>query len=197
MSSKVTVHISADFPDSMAATKANSVANLITAGDGYRHIVYSLISNSLNRVRLVSGIVAVDFGPDRKAIAYGAPLKGIFRTTYLDRLSDWILKHIHNRGIPVDALHLRKFSVEGLVGQKIAQSLKRPFAVNFWGDTDLKVLRYRPDPGATWKSILDKAALIIPPTRWVEERFDELFGLDHSKLMIPAGNYLVRPHDGR
>ena len=133
MSSKVIVHISADFPDSMAATKTNSVANLVKATDGYRHVVYSL-----NRVSLVSGIVAVDFGPDRTAVAYGVPPKGIFHATYLDRVSDWILKDIQSRGIPVDALHLHKFSVEGLIGQKIARSLKRPFIVNLWGDTDLK-----------------------------------------------------------
>jgi glycosyltransferase involved in cell wall biosynthesis len=179
MSTKVIVHISADFPDSMAAGKTSSVANLINSTEGYRHVVYSL-----NRVSLASGIVALDFGPDRKAIAYGAPPKGLFHATYLERVSDWILNDIQSRGIPVDALHLHKFSVEGLVGQKIARSLKRPFLVNLWGDTDLKVIKYRPDLKATWKSILDQAALIIPHTPWVEERFDELFGLDHSKSMI-------------
>ena len=89
MNSKVIVHISADFPDSMAATKTNSVVNLINATDGYRHIVYSL-----NRVSFVSGIVAVDFGPDRKAVAYGAPPRGLFHATYLDRVSNWILEDI-------------------------------------------------------------------------------------------------------
>jgi glycosyltransferase involved in cell wall biosynthesis len=179
MSTKVIVHISADFPDSMAPAKTNSVANLIKFTEGYRHVVYSL-----NRVSLVSGIVAVDFGPDRKAIAYGAPPKGLFLATYLERVSDWILQDIQSRGIPVDALHLHKFSVEGLVGQKIAGSLKRPFIVNIWGDTDLTIVKYRPDLKTTWRSILDRAALIIPHTPWVAGRFDELFGLDHSKLMI-------------
>jgi glycosyltransferase involved in cell wall biosynthesis len=166
----------------MAATKTSSVVNLLKATDGYRHVVYSL-----NRVSLVSGIVAVDFGPDRTAIAYGAPPKGLFHATYLDRVSDWILKDIQRRGLPVDALHLHKFSIEGLIGQKIARGLKRPFIVGIWGDTDLKVVKYRPDLKATWKSILDQAALIIPHTPWTEERFDELFGLDHSKtLILPA-----------
>jgi len=143
----------------MAAGKTSSVANLINSTEGYRHVVYSL-----NRVSLASGIVALNFGPDRKAIAYGAPPKGLFHATYLERVSDWILNDIQSRGIPVDALHLHKFSVEGLVGQKIARSLKRPFLVNLWGDTDLKVIKYRPDLKATWKSILDQAALIIPHT---------------------------------
>ena len=179
MSSKVIVHVSADFPDSMAPAKTNSVANLVKSTEGYRHVVYSL-----NRVSLVSGIVAVDFGPDRKAIAYGALPKGLFLATYLDRVSDWILKDIQSRKIPVDALHLHKFTTEGLVGQKIARSLGCPFVVNLWGGTDLKVIKYRPDLKPTWRSILDEAALIIPHTPWVAGRFEELFGLDHSKLMV-------------
>ena len=179
MSSKVIVHVSADFPDSMAPAKTNSVANLVKSTEGYRHVVYSL-----NRVSLVSGIVAVDFGLDRKAIAYGALPKGLFLATYLDRVSDWILKDIQSRNIPVDALHLHKFTTEGLVGQKIARSLGCPFVVNLWGGTDLKVIKYRPDLKPTWRSILDDAALIIPHTPWVAGRFEELFGLDHSKLMV-------------
>ena len=71
MSTKVIVHISADFPDSMAAGKTSSVANLINSTEGYRHVVYSL-----NRVSLASGIVALDFGPDRKAIAYRVQIVG-------------------------------------------------------------------------------------------------------------------------
>src|SRR5258708_26726221 len=114
MRSKVRVCDGGGLEGWMAGKKASSVANRIKATDGYRHVVYSL-----NRVSLVSGIVAVDFGPDRKAIAYGAPPKGIFHATYLDRVSDWILKDIQSRGIPVDAFHLHKFSVDGLVGQKV------------------------------------------------------------------------------
>ena len=79
-----------------------------------------------------------------------------------------------------------------MIGQKIARSLKRPFIVNIWGDTDLRVIKYRPNLKTLWKSILDQAALVIPHTPWVEDRFDELFGLDRSKLMIlPA----ITQHD--
>src|SRR5579871_5895145 len=100
MSGKVIVHISADFPDSMVAAKTSAVASLVSGADDYRHVIYSL-----NRVDWASGIVAIDFGPDRKALAYGAPPKGIFHATYLERVADWILADLRTQGIAVDALH--------------------------------------------------------------------------------------------
>jgi glycosyltransferase involved in cell wall biosynthesis len=179
MSGRVIVHISADFPDSMVAAKTASVANLVGGVDGYRHVIYSL-----NRVSWASGVVGVDFGPDRKALAYGAPPRGLFHATYLDRVADWILEDLSTRQIAVDALHLHKLSVEGLIGLKIARTLKRPFAVNIWGDTDLKIVKFRRDLNRVWKSILDEAALIVPCAPWAEERFDQLIGIDRRKTLI-------------
>jgi glycosyltransferase involved in cell wall biosynthesis len=179
MFDKVIVHVTADFPDAMVAAKTPSVANLILGTNGYRHVIYSL-----NRVSRMSGVVAVDFGPDRKALAYGAPPKGIFHATYLNRVADWILKDLQTRRIAVDALHLHKFSVEGLIGLKIARTVKRPFLVNIWGDSDLKIIKFRPDLNRVWRTILAEAALIIPCAPWAEERFDHVFGIDRTKTLI-------------
>jgi glycosyltransferase involved in cell wall biosynthesis len=181
MTSKVIVHISADFPDCMVAAKTSSVRNLLDNTDGYRHIVYSL-----NRVNRVSGIVAVDFGPDRKALAYGAMPAGVFLKTFLDRVSNWILDDLKAQNIQVDALHLHKFSVEGLIGLNIAHALKCPFIVNIWGDTDLKIVNARKDLAASWRAILDESALIIPCAPWAEESFERKFGMDLKKSVIVA-----------
>lgn len=181
MASKVIVHISADFPDCMVAAKTSSVRNLLENTDGYRHVVYSL-----NRVNRVSGIVAVDFGPDRKALAYGAMPAGVFLKTYLDRVSNWILEDLKARQLHVDALHLHKFTVEGLVGLNIAHALDCPFIVNIWGDTDLKIVNARSDLASSWRAILDEAALIIPCAPWAEESFARKFSMDLKKSVIVA-----------
>ncbi len=179
MNCKVIVHVSADFPDSMVAAKTSAVASLVAGTNGYRHVIYSL-----NRVSWASGIVGVDFGPDRKALAYGAPPKGILHATYLDHVADWILDDLRTREIGVDALHLHKLSVEGLVGLKIARTLRRPFIVNIWGDTDLKIVTMRPDLNRTWKAILCEAALVIPCAPWAEDRFAQIMGIDRAKTLI-------------
>lgn len=179
MAEKTIVHISADFPDPLAPTKTSSVSKLISETPGFRHVVYSL-----NRVSWSSGVVSIDFGPDRKALAYGAPPRGLWLATCLDRVAEWILEDLRRCQIPVDALHLHKFSVEGLIGLKIARALDRPFIVNIWGDTDLKVVSVRRDLSKQWKAILKEAAVIVPCAPWAEDRFDSLFGIDRAKAIV-------------
>ncbi len=179
MPEKTILHISADFPDPLVPAKTQSVLNLISATKGFRHVVYSL-----NRVSWSSDIVSLEFGEDRTALAYGAPPRGLWLATCLDRLSDWILADLRRRKIPVDALHLHKFSVEGLVGLKIARALQRPFIVNIWGDSDLKIVGVRRDLSKQWKAILDEAQVIVPCAPWAEDKFDHLFGMDRSKAIV-------------
>ena len=179
MPEKTIVHISADFPDPLVSAKTPSVLNLISATQGFRHVVYSL-----NRVSWSSDIVSLEFGQDRIALAYAAPPYGLWLATCLDRVADWILADLRRRQIPVDALHLHKFSVEGLVGLKIARALGRLFIVNIWGDTDLKIVGVRRDLGKQWKAIVKEAKVIIPCAPWAEDKFDRLFPMDRSKATV-------------
>ncbi len=179
MSEKTVVHISADFPDPLVPAKTTSVLNLISATNGFRHVVYSL-----NRVSWASGVVALDFGPDRRALAYGAPPRGLWLSSCLEKVAQWILSDLRLRQISVDALHLHKFSVEGLVGLEVAHALHRPFIVNIWGDSDLKIVGVRRDLSSRWKAILDEASVIVPCAPWAEERFDSLFGIDRTKAIV-------------
>src|SRR5208283_3830413 len=179
MVEKTIVHISADFPDALRPMKTSSVSKLISGAHGFRHIVYSL-----NRVSWTSRIASLDFGPDRTAVAYGAPPKGLWLATRLERVADWILEDIRRRQLSVDALHLHKFTIEGLVGLKLARILKCRFVVNVWGDTDLKIVRARPDLMEQWRAILSESSLIIFLAPWTLESLDALFGLDRRKTTI-------------
>ena len=179
MSEKTIVHISADFPDPLAPSKTSSVMNLISETPGFRHIVYSL-----NWVSWSSSIVSLEFGQDRKALAYGAPPRGLWLATYLERVADWILADLRRQQIHVDALHLHKFTVEGLIGLKVARAVDRPFIVNIWGDSDLKIVGVRRDLSKRWRAILDEASVIVPCAPWAEDKFDKLFGIDRSKAIV-------------
>ena len=99
-------------------------------------------------------------------------------------MADWILADLRRRQIPVDAFHLHKFSVEGLVGQRIARALGRPFIVNIWGDSDLKIVSVRRDLSKQWKSIAKEAKVIVPCAPWAEDRFGRLFEMDRSKAIV-------------
>lgn len=179
MSLKTIVHISSDFPDALAPAKTHAVRKLVAGTDGYRHVVYSL-----NRVNWPLQIAALDFGPDRRAVAYGAPPKGFYLETRLNRVADWILDDIASRGLSVDALHLHKLSVEGLIGLKIARALQRPFIVNIWGDTDLKILGARGDLVTRWNAVVAEASLILPCAPWALDRVARILSVDRSKAII-------------
>ena len=182
MAERIIVHVSADFPDPLAPAKTQSVLKLISETPGFRHVVYSL-----NRVSWTSRISSLDFGPDRKAIAYGAPPRGLWLATCLERVADYILADLRSRQLPVDMLHLHKFTIEGLVGLKIARTLKRPFIVNIWGDTDSKVVKTRRDLKDQWSAIAKEASVILPHAPWTEDLFHKMVALDRSKsIIIPA-----------
>ncbi len=188
MSDKTILHISADFPDPLSPGKTSAVRKLITRTDGYRHVVYSL-----NRVSWSWRIAALDFGPDRSALAYGAPPRGLFLETRLERVADWILEDLKRRTVDVDALHLHKLSIEGLVGVKIARALKRPFIVNVWGDTDLKILNVRRDLAKQWKAVLAEADRIVCCAPWTLDKIGRLFPIDRSKAVVIP--YIVQNED--
>lgn len=188
MTDKTILHISADFPDPLSPAKTSAVRTLISRTDGYRHVVYSL-----NRVSWSWRIAALDFGQDRRALAYGAPPRGLFLETRLERVADWILEDLKRRNIAVDALHLHKLSIEGLIGLKIAHALKRPFIVNVWGDSDLKILSVRRDLTRKWKAILDEADRIVCCTPWTLDKIARLFPIDRSKAVVIP--YIVQNED--
>ena len=181
MDSKTIVHVTGDFPDPLQPVKTRSVKNLIEATPGHRHVVYSL-----NRVSGRTGVTALDFGPDRLALAYGAPPYGIFHATFLEGVADWILNDMRARGLEPDCFHVHKFAIEGLIALKLRRETGRPFICNIWGDTDLRIAKARRDLAPRWKQILHEAAAIVPCAPWATDKFEALFGIDRSKCEVLA-----------
>jgi glycosyltransferase involved in cell wall biosynthesis len=176
---KTIVHITCDFPDPLISAKTKSVKNLLDATPGYRHVVYSL-----NRVTGYDGVAPIVFGEDRTALAYGAPPLGLFLVTRLEQVADWILADIRARQLSVDALHLHKFSVEGIIGAKLSKALGCPYICNIWGDTDLRITRARRDLTTRWKAIEAGAAATVVCAPWTIDKFEALFGIDRSKALV-------------
>jgi glycosyltransferase involved in cell wall biosynthesis len=163
----------------MAPAKTRSVQNLVENTPGYRHLIYSL-----NRVSGRADIASLDFGPDRVAVAYGAPSRGLFLRTFLVRVADWIQKDLERRGLDYDIIHAHKFTVEGLIALRLLSKQPRPFVCDIWGDTDLRITGARPDLGPQWRQISHSAAGIMPCAPWAEEKFVRISGLDRSRSTV-------------
>lgn len=179
MTAKTIVHISCDFPDTMVPDKTRAVRNLVDGTTGHRQIVYSL-----NRVSALSGIEKVEFAPDRIAVAYGAPPKGILLDTMLARVADWIRDDLVARGGSVSLIHAHKFTVEGLIAIRLARALQVPFIANIWGDSDLRIVGARRDLRTKWAAIAREAAALLVYAPWTTDKFDARVPLDRSKVVV-------------
>lgn len=179
---KTVLHITCDFPDPIVGAKTRGVLNFVENTPGFRHIVYSL-----NRANWKREIVALPFGVDRVAVAYGAPPKGVFLETRLRKLAAWIRRDLADKGIAVDLIHAHKLTVDGLVAHDIHRALGVPYICSIWGDTDLKIIAGRPDLSRRWRAILADAARVLPVAPWTADRFCRDHGLDRRKaeLLLP------------
>jgi len=169
------LHLSADYPDPLQPAKTRAVANLLELVPVHDHRVYSL-----NRVGWRAGIRALPFadaaGADHRALAYGAPGRGLFLIRYLDRLAGWILADLAARGVRPDLVHAHKLTIEGIAGQRIAAALGIPLILSVQGNTDLKIARARPDLRPRYRAIWHGASAAFPFAPWAAAGLDALLG---------------------
>ncbi|MEM1346310.1 MAG: glycosyltransferase family 4 protein [Pseudomonadota bacterium] len=165
------LHLSADFPDPLVPAKTRAVANLLDLVPEHEHRVWSL-----NRVGRRAGISALDFGPGHRALAYGAPGKGLWLDTYLARVADFVLEDAARAGFVPEAVHAHKLSVEGLVGRRVAEAHGVPLIVSSQGNTDLKIISARPDLRPRWRAVWQQAAVVLPFAPWTGEGLTRLLG---------------------
>lgn len=173
------VHISNDFPDIASPDKTKAIQHLVDGVGGVRHIVYSL-----NRINGWKGIQSIPFETDRVCICYKALPKGFFWTSRLNEVADYIIDDLDHKGIIPDAIHGHKFTVEGLIAQKISQHFRKPFMLSIQGDTDTKILRMKPHLRKKFQSIAEEARIIFPFSLWPIPVFERYLILDHSKISV-------------
>jgi glycosyltransferase involved in cell wall biosynthesis len=176
---KTIVHISCDFPDPMVSAKTQGVISFVDSTAGFRHVVYSL-----NRANWRTNLVALDFAPDRTAIAYGAPPKGLMLETRLVPVAQYIREDLAKKGIAPDLFHAHKLTVEGLIAHRLSGELGVPYIANIWGDTDIKFIAARRDMAAKWRAIMQGAHRLLPCAPWTADRFIADHGLDPAKVEV-------------
>ncbi|QIE55567.1 glycosyltransferase family 4 protein [Pikeienuella piscinae] len=169
------LHISADYPDPLFPAKTRAIANLLKLTEGHEHRVVSL-----NRIGWRNGIAALDFadaaGAAHRAVAYGAPPKGVLMKHYLDRLTDWIAADCEAAGFTPDLVHAHKLSVEGPVGWALARRWGKPFAVSIQGDSDLRIIGVKRALRPLYARIWREAVVVFPFAPWAAARLEQRLG---------------------
>lgn len=169
------LHLSADYPDPLAPGKTKAVLNLLSLANEHEHHLWSL-----NRTDWRQGTEMLRFadetGDDHRAVAYGAPPKGLFHERYLLRLAERISGDCESRKLRPDVIHAHKLSVEGIVGQALAEKFGVPLVISIQGDSDLKIVGVKKGLRKRYSDIWRNAPLIFPFTPWARDRLNELLG---------------------
>ncbi len=179
-------HVSADFPDMVQSHKTPVIERLVAlATEPMRHRVLSLnrvspkASDLIKAVMSGAGIprIAVTSQADSfgETIRYHAPGKGMFHVSALRQLGAWIAEH----GFPIqrpDLLVGHKLCVEGIAVHHAAANLDIPFAITIQGNTDLKILRHRPDLRSVIAKVFHSAAHVFSFAPWSLAAVEDLLG---------------------
>lgn len=180
------LHISADFPDLIAAEKTPVIKRLIElVGDHFDHRVISLNRRTPSLAQ-TAAILAGRSEPVEEAslrafdrgecLVYFAPSRGLLHATMLDRLARWIVARLADQGAIPDLVIGHKLTVEGLIAQHVAAHFSIPYALTIQGNTDQKILAFRPDLVRRFSSIYHGAASVFCFAPWAQRAVEQRLG---------------------
>lgn len=188
------LHLTADYPDLFQPNKTRAIAGLIEGtGDQFEHLVISL-----NR----EGGLAGAFRPGQLlesrhedhvfAIRYASPPAAIAIGPAMAILAKKLAAELQRIGFKPDLIQGHKLTIEGRLAQRLATRFGVPYALTLQGNTDQKLLRWRPDRKARMRQVWSKASGVMTFAPWSADWCAKHLGQRSNPVaVIPC----VLPHD--
>lgn len=206
------LHLSGDFPDPVDPNKTPVIKTLVElTADRFEHHVVSI-----NRIPTTLGQICralVGFGPLRGdgvearsfehglALTYSAAGRGILHKTYLENLGEWLSEFLAQMTRRPDIIIAHKLTIEGIPVARTAARFGIPYALSIQGNTDAKILKYRPDLKPAFAEIWHYAAGVFPFTPWALRSVEERLGKRSTNTwLLPCPTQLddcIAPRPGR
>ena len=165
------LHLSGDVPDPVRPAKTHAIRNLLDLVPDAVHLMYSI-----NRRFGWTGTEFVSFAANDRAVTYKALPFGVFHVSRLDALARAVAADVQDRKLDVDLVHAHKLTIEGIAADRIARQLCVPLIVSSQGNTDLKILRNRPDLRPSCRKVWREAACVLPFAPWTADALTGLLG---------------------
>ena len=181
------LHLSADYPDPLRPQKTRAIANLLLLVPEHEHRVVSL-NRQGGFVAPAAWLEAAEARPftdhsgQHWAVSYRAPPKGLFHKRFLCRTADQVEELVAHAGFTPDLVHAHKLSVEGIIARPLAERLGVPLLLSVQGNTDLKIVRARPDLRRVYRQIWHAAAVVLPFAPWAGAALERLLGRRSSPV---------------
>ena len=155
------LNITADFDDVFEVGKTSAVPDLLNRSRHKHYIV------SLNRTSNIFSARSISQG-EILSIKYFSPPAGILLRYFILRNINSILTWLRLEKIEVDLIYAHKFSIEGILAYELSRLLNIPYCLGLWGNTDRKIVTYKPNYLAYYKAIFAEAACVLAASPWIE-----------------------------
>lgn len=164
------LHITCDYIDEIDDDKTPAVSNLVKYSKNLEHTVFSL--NRTVRPTLARRSLRND--RLHSIYHFGLPF-GIGLRFFLRETAKRLLRIIQDNGIRPDIVHCHKLTVEGLIGSYISKQLDVPMICSFRGDTDFKLIRFKPGYRGLYKRALRQSASVLYIAPWAKEKLERMW----------------------
>jgi glycosyltransferase involved in cell wall biosynthesis len=164
------LHISCDYIDEIDNQKTAAVFNLVSNSTQFEHTIFSL-----NRTIVpTQGTRCVRRGQLYSMNYRGLPF-GIGLRFFLRRTAKRLLRMMQNRDIRPDIIHCHKLTIEGPIGYYISKKLNVPMTCSFRGDTDFKLIRFKPGYRALYRKILRHSSGLLFIAPWAKLKLENMW----------------------
>lgn len=196
------LHLSADYPDPLRDKTTTAIQRLVTGTPSATHIVVSL-----KRTRHKSEVHFEDCGVLDGVHVYsyryfGRPF-GVGLNDAMKIVSRRIRALLEQEAIRPDIVHAHKLGFEGLAAYDLVEHLPYPakLLVSVRGETERKILRYKPHYARLLQRIVDRASRVYYVSAWFRPKLNARLKIDPVKeVLLPniVGNAdKVRPIPSR
>jgi glycosyltransferase involved in cell wall biosynthesis len=177
------LHISCDYIDEIDDRKTPAVFNLINNSSGFRHTVFSLNRTVrpavANRLRQQDNLYSIYY--------FGLPF-GLGLRFFLRGTANRLLRIVQENGIQPDLVHCHKLTIEGLIGYYICRKLDLPLVCSFRGDTDFKLIRFKPGYRGLYRRILRYSAGVFHIAPWARTKLEHMWPNDLPRETVVLPN---------
>lgn len=176
------LHITCDYGDRFEPAKTRAVRNLVEASDRFEHTVFSLNRSSLptrgDEVHRDGNVYALRY--------FGLPA-GLGLRFWLRRAAARLSDLVASEQLDVDIVHCHKLTFEGAIGRFIAREHACPYVCTVRGDTDLKVLRFKPTYRRWYRSILRDSDAVFFLAPWTQRVLGRMWpdALPERQVLLP------------
>ena len=177
------LHITCDYIDEIDDKKTPAVFNLVNNSTKFEHTVFSL-----NRtIRPAVAKRHLQQGNLHSIYHFGLPF-GLGLRFFLRGTARRLLQTIQQNDIRPDLIHCHKLTFEGLIGYYICKKLDVPLVCSFRGDTDFKLIRFKPGYRGLYRRILRYSAGLFHIAPWAKTKLEKMWPHDVPEQTVILPN---------